>query len=288
MYLNAKSSHPKLQIQGIPKEVALRLRRICSSDEGFQEKSACYAKYLIDCGHDGIHVNKVFAEVKKIMREEARKNKEKQVNHSCILVTAFNPRAPDIKKIIRKHRSVIENDERAKLILPVSSIRIAYKRSANLKELVAPSNQYKNIQGEEKGCFKCSAQRCDCCKEFLEACTSFRSTTTGRTFTVQKLLNCKSKNVVYVAECVACQLQGVGSTSDFKKRLANYKSHIKHNKRTCSIATRFINNHKASYNNLKFILIDQQHMDLRCENFWIGSLLTNLKGLNSSHGFVQQ
>ena len=194
-----------------------------------------------------------------------------------------------IKKIIRKHRSIIEKDERGKLILPTSSIRIAYKRSGNLKELLPPSNPYKNIQGEEKGCFNCNAQRCDCCKEFLKACTSFRSTTTGRAFTIQKSLNCKSKNVVYLAECVAYQLQSVGSTSDFKKRLANYKPHIKHNKRTCSIETHFIDNHKASYNNLKFILIDQQHMDLRrCENFSIGFLLTKLKGLNSSHDSVQQ
>ena len=123
----------------------------------------------------------------------------------------------------------------------------------------------------------------------LLACASFRSTTTGQTFTIRKSLNCKSKNVVFLAEYVACQLQGVDSTSDFKKRLANYQSHIKHNKRTCSIATHFIDNHKARYNNLKFILIDQQHMGLRhCENFWIGSLLTSLKGLNSSHDFVEQ
>ena len=181
--------------------------------------------------------------------EKTRKNK------STIHASSY----PDIKKIIRKHRSIIEHDKRAKLILPISSIQIAYKRSANLKELLAPSNPYKNIQGEEKGCFKCNAQRCDCCKEFLKACTFVRSTATGRTFTIRKSLNCKSKNAVYLAECVACQFQGVGSISDFKKRLANYKFHIKHNKRTCSIATHFIDNHKASYNYLKFILIDQQH-----------------------------
>ena len=100
--------------------------------------------------------------------------------------------------------------ELAKLILQASSIRIVYKRSVNLKELSAPSNPYKNTQGEEKGCFKCSAQRCDYCKEFLNACTSFRSTAAGRTFTIQKLMSSKSKNVVYLAECVACKLQGVG------------------------------------------------------------------------------
>ena len=41
-------------------------------------------------------------------------------------------------------------------------------------------------------------------------------------------LTCTSANVVlvYLAQCVDCNLQGVGSSINFKKRLANYKSHI--------------------------------------------------------------
>ena len=58
LYLNAKSSHPKSQILGIAKGVALRLRRICSDDEDFKQ----YCKYLTDCGHDSEHVLKVFNE----------------------------------------------------------------------------------------------------------------------------------------------------------------------------------------------------------------------------------
>jgi hypothetical protein len=52
LYLNAKSSHPKSQILGIAKGVALRLRRICSDDEDFKQRSIEYHKYLTDCGHD--------------------------------------------------------------------------------------------------------------------------------------------------------------------------------------------------------------------------------------------
>ena len=88
---------------------------------------------------------------------------------------------------------------------------------------------------------------------------------------------------------MACNLQGVGSTVNFKTRLANYKSHIKHNKRTCSIVNYFLDCHGADHSLLKFMLIDRRLDKLReCENFWIGSLITNLKGLNSTHDFVQQ
>ena len=76
---------------------------------------------------------------------------------------------------------------------------------------------------------------------------------------------------------MACSLLGVGSTVNFKTRLANYKSHIKHNKRTCSIVNRFLDCHGADHSLLKFMLIDRRLDKLReCDNFWIGSLITNL------------
>jgi hypothetical protein len=58
---------------------------------------------------------------------------------------------------------------------------------------------------------------------------------TGRLFSIRKTLTCTSENVVYLAQCVDCGLQGVGFTINFKLRLANYKSHIKHKRRTCGV-----------------------------------------------------
>ena len=67
------------------------------------------------------------------------------------------------------------------------------------------------------------------------------------------------------------------------------KSHIKHRRRTCGVVNHFIDVHGGEHSNLKFMLIDSNNDDLRkCENFWIGTLLTNLRGLNTSHDFSQQ
>ena len=47
--------------------------------------------------------------------------------------------------------------------------------------------------------------------------------------------------------------------------------------------------HEVDYSSLKFMLIDQHHSEiLKSENFWIGMLLTNRKGLNGCHDFAQQ
>ena len=61
--------------------------------------------------------------------------------------------------------------------------------------------------------------------------------------------------MLFIFRCVACGLQGVGSTINFKTRLANYKSHIKRNKRTCGIVNHFLDSHNADHSLLKFMLI---------------------------------
>ncbi len=100
-------------------------------------------------------------------------------------------------------------------------------------------------------------------KNFLVPSGSFRSTATGRSYNICKSLTCTSQNVVFLAHSVACDLQGIGSTANFKSRLANYKSHIKHKKRTCSIANHLIDSHGDDHSALKVMLIDQHHENVR-------------------------
>ena len=98
-------------------------------------------------------------------------------------------------------------------------------------------------------------QSVDCCKNFLVTGDRFRSFTTNKVFRVENSLTCTSSNVVYLAQCVDCGLQGVGSSVNFKRRLANYKSHIKHRRRTCGIVNHFLDYHDADHSTLKFMLI---------------------------------
>ena len=137
LYLNANSSHPKSQILGIAKGVALKLRPICSRDVDFWEKSRIYMKYPTDCGHDSAYVNRAFGVVGAMTREEARTSRRKVCRDSCVSVTKFNPRAPDIRKIFCKHCSVLDSDEQAKKILPEGAIFVLYKRNANSEEVIS-------------------------------------------------------------------------------------------------------------------------------------------------------
>ena len=58
------------------------------------------------------------SDLKLIGRQEARKSKHKIEGRPCAFISKFNPRAPDVGKTFRKHRSIINGDDRAKQSRP--------------------------------------------------------------------------------------------------------------------------------------------------------------------------
>ena len=126
--------------------------------------------------------------------------------------------------------------------------------------------------------------------------SSFRCFATGRRFLVRRDSTCSTQNVIYVAFCKICGKQGVGSTTGWKKRLANYKSHINCKRITCRIVKHFVEVCNVNaVENIGFMIVDHvnntgeltvDELDdllLQKEKFWIGSLLTHRHGINGMH-----
>lgn len=165
------------------------------------------------------------------------------------LVVDYNPRLPNISRIIQENIHLLTSSKTTKDIFPPKSIIPAFRRPKNLKQLLAPSKLKPEIaegrcpgysENINRGCFKCNKNRCDLCKNFLTESNHFRSCKTGRIFPIRQHLTCTSKNVVYLTTCELCQLQYVGSTpTEFKVRFRNHKSSIGTNKRTCELASHF-------------------------------------------------
>ena len=102
--------------------------------------------------------------------------------------------------------------------------------------------------------------------------------------------------MIYLTYCSKCGKQGVGSTENWKPRRSNYKSHIKYKVKSCLMVKHSIDSCTDTANLskcLKFVLIDRVtnieisskekigDLLLEKENFWIGTLCTIHKGLNS-------
>ena len=128
LYLQSDSCHNKSSISGIQKGVALRLRRLCSTNEDFDIKTKEYAAYLVARGHDPGSVMDTFKNIRDIPRNDARKKKIANNNSKIILSTKYNPRGPDVLNIINKHIHLISNTPSLKNVLPANSIMVSFKR----------------------------------------------------------------------------------------------------------------------------------------------------------------
>ena len=101
---------------------------------------------------------------------------------------------------------------------------------------------------------------CDSCKNFAAKTSQIKSFQLGKSFSLEKNMNCNTPNVVYVAYCKRCLKQGVGSTQNWKPRLRNYKCHISKKIKTCRIVRHFIEECPGPESdlcaNLGFVIID--------------------------------
>ena len=114
LYLHAKSCHKPSCIRGIQKAVALRSRRICSTDNEYSSKSIEYQDYLTRRGHYPKTGHDNFEKISQITRNDAR---EKMINnntdnHRVIFSAKFNLRGPNVTKIIKGNFYLLENFER--------------------------------------------------------------------------------------------------------------------------------------------------------------------------------
>ena len=118
-----------------------------------------------------------------------------------------------------------------------------------------------------------------CCKQVANT-TTFRSNQTNRLSQIYHNLNCKSKYVIYLLECIKYKIQYVGKAeTEFNIRLNNHRNDVW--KPDSIPASRHFSDKNHIFNiNAKFILTDQiRHIDIdkekneerlkQKENFWI-------------------
>ena len=297
LYLHHDSCHPKSTKLAVQTGVALRLRRICSSEEDRAKSFKNYKGFLVSRNHSAKDVVDNFKKVKNISRNDARKKREKSDGQKRQrFFTEYNPRGPNVLQIIKKHEHFIRGHEFLNRVFPPNCFQVVHKRGKNLKELILRADPY-TVKPQPNGCYtKCG--HCDSCKNFVSGQSKVKAFATGRTFNLRKDLNCETPNVVYAAECLNCGKQGVGSTIKWKPRLSNYKSHIKHNRKTCRIVKHFTDvcrDPSDPHKFLKFHILDcldnvegfsGEKIDellLKKEKLWIRNFVAVHKGMNSHH-----
>ena len=257
-----------------------------------RKKFSEYKGYLIERGYAPDFIQEQFDKANEFSRHELLTScKRKKKSSKFPLVVDYNPILPKLGDIIRKHLPLLHSSTRLKKLFPDSSIFPAYRRSKSLHDLLKKPKKEEAFR--ESGCFKCNRVRCDLCHNYLREGSHFTSAVTGKSYPINAKVSCTSVNVVYLATCVKCNVQYVGSTSNqFKVRFRNHKSDMLQGKSRCELAIHFkTNNH--SLQDIEFKVIEQitktsqvESILTKREGYWLAQLQSiHPLGLNKRKEF---
>ena len=165
---------PHILKKAIPFSLALRLRRICSTDETFNTRAAQLTTYLLKRGYNRNLVTKQIQRVTDIPRRLALQTKDINKNKRVPFITTFNPSLPHISNIIKRHFHLLLSSNRCKTVfqqLPV----VAFRRSPNLRDLLVkaklPSNLTHPHPQLPSGSFRCG-KNCATCPYITDGLTT--------------------------------------------------------------------------------------------------------------------
>ena len=115
LYLPPSSCHPKHVFKAIPFGVATRLKRNCSDETFFAERTAEYKGYLLNQGYPST-----------ISRNDLLRTRAKEAKKSFPFVITFNPKLPDVGNIITKHLFILQSNPKLKELFPRGSVIPAF------------------------------------------------------------------------------------------------------------------------------------------------------------------
>ena len=135
-YVLPTNCYPRNSTNNIPRGIALHLRHICDTDEKFNSRSIEYKNYLFSRDYKPSIVNKSFAHVPTLSREQARQkstNWKSQVSKNVKLIMKYNPRLPSLNSLLKEHMPLLYTDPTLKTIFPQGCINSVFKRNQSLR-----------------------------------------------------------------------------------------------------------------------------------------------------------
>ena len=155
-HLLYSSCHPLHTKKAIPFSLALRLRRICSTDATFHTRTAQLATYLLKRGYNRNFVNKQIRRAADIPRQLTLQTKDINKPKRTPFITTFNPSLPHISHIIKKYFNLLLSSNRCKSVFQHPPV-VAFRRSPNLRDLLVTAKLPSNSANPQLPCgsFRC-------------------------------------------------------------------------------------------------------------------------------------
>ena len=225
-YLDSRSCHPTHVKRGIPYGQALRMRRICDSDEVFKERLKELEGNLVKRGFKKDLFDTQFFKAKAKRREDLFirniRSKAKENSKRIPLVVNFHPVLSGIGKVVNSLWPILHASDDMKRVFGEKPI-VSFRRPRNLKDELVRA-KLKDERVISVGMKKCGKSRYKVCG-FVEEGGDFEGH--GNKFKINYPFDCDSEGMVYLISCTKCRKNYVGSTiTSFRKRFNNHKSSL--------------------------------------------------------------
>ena len=254
-YLLPTSCHPTHICRNIPRGVMKRVRRNCAEDDTRAATYNEYKQYLIERDYNEELVDEAIGLAEQTPRDTLM-GKSDEAPLSSIrkypLIMKFNPRLPIMSKYIKDNLHILDLTPETSQMFNKNSLFVSYKMESNIlalitknkfrdKRQISDTQSKKDTDDPNWGCYSCG--KCTLCKNFLVESKTFTSSKTNQTFKIKSQITCETENIIYMITDKICKdIFYVGYTEDnMKVRWSNHKSHIKVGKKTCEIASHFVN-----------------------------------------------
>ena len=276
LYLHYTSFHAKHQKKSIPYSQAIRMKRICSTPDLFQE--ACknlkinprkwgYPTALIDSA-----IGKA-ASKDRIDLLHSTNTPTTDPHPAIPFIVTYNPRTPPIKRILENNRKILTYSQDLQSIASRQFL-LVQRRCLNLKQLLVHTNL--NPAPASKGSSPCN-KPCIICP-FMKNSTDVTSHVTNKHYRLKGYYNWQTKSAVYLISCSKCGLQYVGQTGNtINERICGHLTDIRAGNDFKPVSRHFTsNNHTVNDVNVTAIITTSQttNIRLRTEEVWIALLQT--------------
>ena len=305
IYLSKKSCHPQFVFKSVLKSAAIRLNQNCSLDTFLWDRKIEYSRYF----YASLYKPKEVADIMdkctgltkdrngEFVRGPARQNREDFIfrprrnkraggKRKHVLVSDWDPRVPDVARILRKHKNTLYRDPINKKLYPEGSVIAGFRKRRNLGQMVAPTLPRRQARprhdpgGGGGGGGPCDRRRCQIHKHLVTT-NQVVSPWDGRPRRIHKRIKCTDPFLVYYLTCNPCPMgpgltvHYTGSSTDYPRRWSQHKTNMEKGLGTdchwCVHWAQFHNHDYKDFSSVKIYFLDT------CDN--PGDLANDYAGL---------
>lgn len=307
--LMATSCHPQHVMANIPVGELVRYKRNTTLTKVYQKHQFEVCERLKQRGYSNKIIQSAIHKVEQIPRENLLTHKSSRFKTSepnqpsITFSTQYSPQFPAICNIIKRYLPMLTSNDNLRATVD-QGVRFVSRKAPTLGSTLSPSLFTTQISPNMTwlntvGFHSCGHTHCLVCGH-IQKQKSFESYVTGQSYKLTRYMNCNTKNLIYIINCVACRKQYVGCTTNaFKTRIRKHLSDAKPglNLNVSTASKHFSKVHGGDTSHFKCMAIEKVDPPIRGgdlhkkilarESYWIFELQTRTPlGFNKKYDIL--